>query len=63
MLRALLIILVVVPYTAIATLIGLPVAMITHSDAILYRLGHFGVRLALLLAGTRVVVEGGDNIN
>jgi len=62
MLRALLIILVVVPYTAIATLIGLPVAMITHSDAILYRLGHFGVRLALLLAGTRVVVEGGDKI-
>src|SRR5205814_324336 len=31
-------------------------------DAILYRLGHWGVRLTLLLAGTRVAVDGREKI-
>jgi 1-acyl-sn-glycerol-3-phosphate acyltransferase len=62
MLRALLIVLLVLPYTAVAALVGVPVAMVTRSDAILYRLGHWGVRLTLLLAGTRLVVEGREKI-
>jgi 1-acyl-sn-glycerol-3-phosphate acyltransferase len=56
--RAFLVVAIVLPYTALAALVGLPLAALTRSDAILYRLGHFGVRLALFLAGTRIVIEG-----
>ena len=62
MLRAFLIALVVLPYTAAAALVGIPVAMLTGSVATLYRLGHWGVRLALFLAGTRIVLEGRENL-
>jgi 1-acyl-sn-glycerol-3-phosphate acyltransferase len=62
MLRAFLIALVVLPYTALAALVGLPVSTASGSDAILYRLGHWGVRLALFLAGTRIVLEGRENL-
>jgi 1-acyl-sn-glycerol-3-phosphate acyltransferase len=62
MLRAALIALVVLPYTALAALIGIPVAMVTGSAATLFRLGHWGVRLALFLAGTRIILEGRENL-
>ena len=62
MLRALLLILVVAPYTALAAAIGLPLALVSGSAAPLYRLGHWGVRLALVLAGTRVVLEGREHL-
>jgi 1-acyl-sn-glycerol-3-phosphate acyltransferase len=62
MLRAFLIVLLVLPYTALAALVGLALAALTGSVNPLYRLGHLGVRLALLLAGTRIVLEGGENL-
>jgi 1-acyl-sn-glycerol-3-phosphate acyltransferase len=62
MLRAVLIALVVLPYAALAAIVGIPWSMLTGSDSILYRLGHFGVRLALRLAGTRIVLEGREHL-
>jgi 1-acyl-sn-glycerol-3-phosphate acyltransferase len=62
MLRAILLILLVAPYTALAAAIGIPLALVTGSVVPLYRLGHWGVRLALLLAGTRVVLEGREHL-
>ena len=62
MLRALLIVLLVLPYTAAAALVGLPIAALRRSDAILFRLGPWGVRLTLWLAGTRIVLTGRENL-
>jgi 1-acyl-sn-glycerol-3-phosphate acyltransferase len=62
MLRAFLIAAVVLPYTALSALVGIPVATLSGSVAILYRLGHAGVRLALFLAGTRIALEGIENL-
>jgi 1-acyl-sn-glycerol-3-phosphate acyltransferase len=62
MLRAILIAIICLPYTAGAALVGIPWAVATGSVALLYRLGHWGVRLALFLAGTRIVVEGRENL-
>lgn len=62
MLRALLIAFVVLPYAALSALVGLPVATISGSVGILFRLGHAGVRLALFLAGTRIALEGIENL-
>jgi 1-acyl-sn-glycerol-3-phosphate acyltransferase len=61
-LRALLICVVVLPYTAVSALVGLPVATVSGSVGILFRLGHLGVRLALFLAGTRIALEGIENL-
>lgn len=62
MLRAFLIVAIVLPYTAAAALVGLSFAAVTGSDALLYRLGHAGVRLALFLAGTRILLEGLEHL-
>lgn len=62
MLRAFLIVAIVLPYTAVAALIGLTFAAVTGSDVLLYRLGHAGVRLALFLAGTRILLEGLEHL-
>jgi len=62
MLRAILLVLLLAPYTALATLIGIPLAVAFRSAAPLYRLGHWGVRLALAVAGTRVVLEGREKL-
>jgi len=46
-------------------LIGPPtllIALLFGQRALLYRVGHFGVRLGLLLSGIRVEVEGADHI-
>ena len=51
MLRAVLIALICLPYTAAAALVGIPWAMATGSVALLYRLGHWGLRLALCWPG------------
>ncbi len=58
MLRAVLIVLLVLPYTAVVTVVGLALATVSGSIAPLYWLGHRGVRLTLFLAGTRVKIEG-----
>ena len=62
MLRAFLIVILVLPYTAVAAVIGLAFAAVTASVGLLYRLGHAGVRLALFLAGTRILLEGLENL-
>jgi 1-acyl-sn-glycerol-3-phosphate acyltransferase len=38
------------------------IAILFNQRALLYRVGHFGVRLGLLLSGIRIVVEGKENI-
>jgi 1-acyl-sn-glycerol-3-phosphate acyltransferase len=58
MIRALLIILFLPAYTLLASLIGYGLARLSGSPALLYGLGRFGIRVALFLAGTRIVVEG-----
>jgi 1-acyl-sn-glycerol-3-phosphate acyltransferase len=62
MLRAILIAVIVLPYTALSALVGLPWAAVTGSVDFLFWLGHRGVHLALVLAGTRVVLEGRENL-
>jgi 1-acyl-sn-glycerol-3-phosphate acyltransferase len=58
----------VLTYVAIAlyvALIGPPfllAALVAGSPAILYRVGHLGVRLGLFLSGIRYVVEGREHI-
>jgi 1-acyl-sn-glycerol-3-phosphate acyltransferase len=58
MIRALLIVLFLPAYTFLASLFGYGLARLSGSPALLYGLGRFGVRVALFLAGTRIVVEG-----
>jgi 1-acyl-sn-glycerol-3-phosphate acyltransferase len=58
MLRATLIVLFLVPYPAVASVIGIAVARVTGSVRLMYRFGHWGVRVALRLAGTRVEMLG-----
>src|SRR5438093_1991847 len=49
-------------YLPAASLVGLPMAHLLRSPAVLYRLGRFGIGIALLLSGTRVVIEGRENL-
>jgi len=60
--RSLIAYLVTVAYIVIAGPIGLVVAIVLRSTDGLYRLGHWGVRLALALAGIRWRVAGVENI-
>jgi 1-acyl-sn-glycerol-3-phosphate acyltransferase len=58
MLRAILVLFFFALYIPPVSLIGLAVAKLTGRVAILYRFGRAGVRAALFLSGTRVIVEG-----
>ena len=49
-------------YVPAASLVGLPLAHVLRSPAVLYKLGRLGIGLALILSGTRVVVEGRENL-
>jgi 1-acyl-sn-glycerol-3-phosphate acyltransferase len=49
-------------YVPAASLVGLPLAHLMRSPAVLYTLGRFGIGVALMLSGTRVVVEGRENL-
>jgi 1-acyl-sn-glycerol-3-phosphate acyltransferase len=62
MIRALLIALFLPAYTLVASVAGYLVARLVGSPALLYALGRFGIRVALFLAGTRIVVEGRDRL-
>lgn len=62
MLRALLIALLVPPYTLLAGPVALLLARLLGSAGPLYRLSRLGVRLTLFLAGTRLVLEGGERL-
>ena len=58
MLRSILILLFLPAYTLVGSLLGSVVARLVGSPRVLYVLGRFGARVALGLAGTRVVFEG-----
>jgi 1-acyl-sn-glycerol-3-phosphate acyltransferase len=62
MIRALLVLVFLAPYTIAASLFGYVVARLVGSPALLYGLGRFGIRVALFLTGTRIVVEGLDRL-
>ena len=49
-------------YVPVASLFGLPLAHLLRSPAVLFKLGRFGIGVALILSGTRVVVEGRENL-
>jgi len=49
-------------YLPAASLVGLSVAHLMRSPAVLYKLGRFGIAVALFLSGTRVVVEGREKL-
>jgi 1-acyl-sn-glycerol-3-phosphate acyltransferase len=58
MLRSILILLFLPPYVLIGSFVGYALARLAGSPRVLYRLGRFGARTALTLAGTKVVFEG-----
>jgi len=62
MLRAVAVLLFLLPYTAIAAVVGLALATLTGSVGPLYRFGHWGVRRALRLAGTRIDLQGRERL-
>jgi 1-acyl-sn-glycerol-3-phosphate acyltransferase len=62
MIRALLIVLFLPAYTLAASSLGYVVARLVGSPALLYSLGRLGIRVALFLAGTRIVVEGRERL-
>jgi 1-acyl-sn-glycerol-3-phosphate acyltransferase len=62
MIRALAVFTLIPAYMVIASMLAYPVARFSGSPAILYSLGRLGIRVALFLAGTRVVVEGGRHL-
>jgi 1-acyl-sn-glycerol-3-phosphate acyltransferase len=49
-------------YVPAASLVGLPLAHLLRSPAVLYKLGRFGISVALMLSGTRVEVEGREKL-
>jgi 1-acyl-sn-glycerol-3-phosphate acyltransferase len=49
-------------YMPLASIVGLPLAYLLGSPAVLYKLGRFGIGVALVLSGTRVVVEGREKL-
>lgn len=62
MIRAVLVFSFLPAYMALASLLGYPLARLLGSPALLYSLGRFGIRVGLLLAGARVVVEGRERL-
>ena len=58
MLRSILILLFLPPYTLLGSLVGYVIARLAGSPRVLYRMGRFGARVSLVLAGTKVVYEG-----
>ena len=61
-LRSILTYLIALAYIAIAGPIGLVIALVFRWKSGLYGLGHFGVWLALKLAGIRYRVAGRENV-
>jgi len=63
MMRATIVVLFLLPYTLLASLLGYPLARLLGSPRPLYVLGRFGIRVALRLAGTRIVLEGRERLS
>ena len=62
MLRSILILLFLPAYVLVFSLVGYALARLAGSPSVLYRLGRFGARTALTLAGTKVVFEGLEHL-
>lgn len=62
MIRTLAALLFLALYVPVASLVGLSMAHLMRSPAVLYKLGRFGIAVALFLSGTRVVVEGREKL-
>ena len=62
MIRGLLVALFLPGYTILAGLVGCGLARLSGSPAPLYALGRFGVKVTLLLAGTRIEVQGREHL-
>ncbi len=62
MLRALLFLVLLVPFTLFIIVTGVPVTFLDRTGRFLHRYGQFWARVALLLAGVRVTVNGAEKI-
>ena len=62
MIRAVLVFGFLPAYMTLASMLGYPAARLAGSPSLLYVLGRFGIRVALFLAGMRVVVEGRERL-
>jgi 1-acyl-sn-glycerol-3-phosphate acyltransferase len=62
MIRSLLILIIIPVYTLLAGLVAIPIAALTGSPSLLYRLGRLGVRLGLSIAGVKLVVHDQDKL-
>jgi len=62
MIRALLVLLFLLPYTLVAGVLGCAIALVFRTAAPLYALGRGGVKGALFLAGTRIEVIGKERL-
>jgi 1-acyl-sn-glycerol-3-phosphate acyltransferase len=60
--RAILVLVFLGPYTILASLLGYPLARLLGSPRVLYGLAHWGVKAACRLAGIRVLFEGTDHL-
>jgi 1-acyl-sn-glycerol-3-phosphate acyltransferase len=63
MMRTLLVLLFLGPYSILASALGYPVARLLGSPKLLYGLGRLGVRAGLWLAGVSVVFEGAERLS
>ena len=63
MIRTVLVLIFLGPYAILASVFGYPLARLAGSPRLLYSLGRFGVRTALVLAGVRVAFEGADRLS
>jgi 1-acyl-sn-glycerol-3-phosphate acyltransferase len=62
MIRTVLVLLFLGPYSILASVFGYPVARLLGSPKLLYALGRVGVRTAFWLAGVSVVFEGTERL-
>ena len=63
MIRTVLVLLFLGPYTILASLFGYPLARLRRSPRLLYGLARIGVTVACWLAGIRVVFEGLERLS
>jgi len=62
MIRGVLVFAFLPAYMALGSLVAYPVARMLGSPAILYKMARLGIRVLLLLTGTRVKVEGSERL-
>jgi 1-acyl-sn-glycerol-3-phosphate acyltransferase len=63
MIRTVLVLLFLGPYSILASALGYPLARLLGSPKVLYALGRVGVRTALWLAGVNVAFDGAERLS